>query len=93
LIVVGGAVAALALWASFSPALRALRDYRISKAYAEAMKAHTGLADFPLGLEIDHRGERVVLRRLSADENEPQALLDAIALAALPSVRTESFER
>jgi outer membrane protein OmpA-like peptidoglycan-associated protein len=84
LIVVGCAVAALALWAAFAPATRALRDYRISKAYAEALKAHPGLANFPLRLEIDHEEERVVLRGLSADENEPQALLDAIAPAALP---------
>jgi hypothetical protein len=82
--VVGGVVAALALWAAYGPATRALRDYRISKAYAEAMKAHPGLADFPLRLEIDHEEERVVLRGLSADESEPQALLDAIAPAALP---------
>ena len=84
LIVVGCAVAALALWAAFDPATRALRDYRISKAYAEAMKAHPGLADFPLRLEIDHMDQRVVLRGLSADDSEPQALLDAIAPAALP---------
>ncbi len=84
LIVVGCVVAALALWAAFNPATRALRDYRISNAYAEAMKAHPGLADFPLRLEIDHSETRVVLRGLSADETEPQALLDAIAPAALP---------
>ena len=84
LIVFGCIVGALALWASFTPATRALRDYRISKAYAEAMKAHPGLANFPIRIEIDHFDERVVLRGLSADENEPQALLDAIAPAALP---------
>jgi outer membrane protein OmpA-like peptidoglycan-associated protein len=84
LIVVGCVVAALALWAAYGPAKRALRDYRISKAYAEALKAHPGLGNFPLRLEIDHEYERVVLRGLSADEIEPQALLDAIAPAALP---------
>jgi outer membrane protein OmpA-like peptidoglycan-associated protein len=84
LIVVGCAMAALALWAAFDPALRALRDYRINKAYARALKAHPGLADFPLRLEINHEDQRVVLRGLSADETEPQALLDAIALEALP---------
>jgi outer membrane protein OmpA-like peptidoglycan-associated protein len=77
LIVFGCVVAALALWAAYGPATRALRDYRISKAYAEALKAHPGLGNFPLTLEI-------VLRGLSADDSEPQALLDAIAPAALP---------
>jgi outer membrane protein OmpA-like peptidoglycan-associated protein len=84
LIVFGCVVAALALWAAYGPATRALRDYRISKAYAEALKAHPGLGNFPLTLEIDHEEERVVLRGLSADDSEPQALLDAIAPAALP---------
>ena len=84
LIVIGCVVAALSIWAAFDPARRALRERRINDAYAEALKAHSGLADFPLKLEIDHKDQRVVLRGLSVDENEPQIVLDAIAPAVLP---------
>jgi outer membrane protein OmpA-like peptidoglycan-associated protein len=84
LIVIVCAVAALSIWAAFDPAMRALRERRIDDAYAEALKSHPGLADFPLKLEIDHKDQRVVLRGLSVDENEPQIVLDAIASAALP---------
>ncbi|MGA8170513.1 MAG: OmpA family protein, partial [Methylocystis sp.] len=84
LILIGCALAALAIWAAFDPARRAWREHRINAAYAEALTAHPALAEFPLKLDIDHKDGRVVLRGLAADEREPQSVLDAIAPAALP---------
>ncbi len=84
LVVIACALAGLAIWAAIDPAKRALREHRINGAYAAALKDHPGLADFPLRLDIDHANARVVLRGLSADENEPQKIVDAIAPAASP---------
>jgi outer membrane protein OmpA-like peptidoglycan-associated protein len=84
LIVIGCAAAALSIWAAIDPVTRALRERRIDAAYAKALKAHPGLADFPLTLEIDHGDGRVLLRGLSSNEDEPQRVVDAIAPAALP---------
>ncbi len=82
--IVAAVVVALLAWAAYQPALRALRDYRIEKAYAAAYSADHGLAEYPLRLEVDHDNERVVLHGLAPNENEPQRVLDMIAPAARP---------
>ncbi len=84
LIVLSAGLAGLALWASIEPATRAYRQYRIERAFSSAMREHRSLAEFPLRLEINHDDAKVVLRGLSADEWEPQAVLDAISGAAKP---------
>ncbi len=84
LMVVAAVATVLIVWFSYEPALRAVRNYRIDNAYAAAYAADRSLAEYPLRLEVDHRGERVVLHGLAADENEPQRVLDAIAPAAKP---------
>jgi outer membrane protein OmpA-like peptidoglycan-associated protein len=84
LIAVATGLAALIAWLAYEPTLRAWRDYRIDKAYAAAYAADRSLAEYPLRLEVDHQGGRVVLHGLAANENEPQRVLDAIAPAAAP---------
>lgn len=83
-LVFGLIVAGLAIWALWGPATRAIRGNRINAAFAQALASHERIAQFPIRLEIDHAGERVVLRGLSANEEEPQALVDAITPAAKP---------
>lgn len=83
-IVVAMLAAALALWASFEPAARAFREHRIRSAFDAAMAEHGALADYPLRLEVDHEGGRVVLRGLGPDEAQPQEIVDALVRAAKP---------
>ncbi|MCX7898877.1 MAG: OmpA family protein [Methylocystis sp.] len=84
LIVAALVVAALAAWASWGPVTRSLRESRISAAFSRALAGHQRLAQFPLQLDFDHEGGRVVLRGLAANNEEPQALVDAIAADAKP---------
>lgn len=77
-------LACLAIWAGWGPATRALRESRINKAYANALLTHERLSHFPLQLDIDHAGKRVVLRGLADNEVEPQAIVEAIKSAAKP---------
>jgi outer membrane protein OmpA-like peptidoglycan-associated protein len=74
--------------APIGPVTRAWREHRIRGAFDAAMAVRVALADFPLRLDIDHDDGRVVVRGLTADEQEPQAIVDAIAPAARP-YRTE----
>lgn len=84
LLVVGGAAAAIAIYAASGPITRGLRERRIDAAFAAELARHAGLADYPLRLDIDHAAQRVTLRGLGPDESEPQALLDAVAPEAYP---------
>jgi len=77
-------VAGLAIWAAIGPATRAWRESRIRRAFEGAVATYDQLAQYPLRLEIDHDAGRVVLRGLAANEEEPQAVVDAIAPAAAP---------
>jgi outer membrane protein OmpA-like peptidoglycan-associated protein len=83
-IVVGALAAGATIWFSIDPAVRAWRERKIHAAFDAAMAARGALADYPLRLEIDHANARVILRGLTADESEPQAVVDAIAPAAIP---------
>lgn len=61
------------------------RHRELSKALSPLVVAtYDQLARYPLRLEIDHDSGRVVLRGLAANEEEPQAVVDAIAPAAAP---------
>lgn len=77
-------VAALALWAAWGPVERGWRASRVRAAYATALAAHPGLAQFPLRLDIEHDARRVVLRGLAANASEPQAIVDTLAPVAAP---------
>jgi outer membrane protein OmpA-like peptidoglycan-associated protein len=88
IIVAATLAAALALWAAWEPATRAWREHRIRGAFDAAMAAHGALKEFPLRLEVDHERGRVILRGLTADEAEPQAIVEAIERDAKP-YRTE----
>lgn len=83
-IVVGFIALALAGWAAWGPVTRWWRELQICEAYTRAMASHERLSQFPIGLDIDHANERVVLRGLAANTEEPQALADAITAAARP---------
>ncbi len=78
------AVAALAIWAAIDPVTRMLRERRIDSAFAVALSARQGLAEYPLRLVVDHNAELVILRGLAPNESEPQALLEEVAPAAQP---------
>jgi len=88
IIIAATLAAALALWAAWEPATRAWREHRIRAAFDAAMAAHGALKEFPLRLEVDHERGRVILRGLTADEAEPQAIVEAIERDAKP-YRTE----
>jgi outer membrane protein OmpA-like peptidoglycan-associated protein len=74
----------LAIWLSIDPLTRAVRERRIRDAFDDAMGKRVALADFPMRLDIDHAGGRVILRGLTADEEEPRAIVDDIAPWARP---------
>lgn len=76
--------AALAIWAAWGPATRAIRDWRIGAAARAAMAAHPVLAQFPLRIEVEHDAGRVVVRGLAANEAEPLAVADALVEAVSP---------
>lgn len=82
--VFGAIVTGLFVWFSWNPVLHAFRERRIRGAFDEAMSAHPGLAQYPLRLDVEHEGGRVVLRGLAANEAEPQAIAEAVAAAADP---------
>lgn len=82
--VVGAVAAALAVWAAAGPVTRAYREWRIRDAYAAAMAAHPGLAEFPLRLDVEHDAGRVALRGLAANEADPQAIVEAVSAVAAP---------
>lgn len=84
LLLVGGALAALAIWAVSGPVTRALRERRIAAAFMAALAEHKGLADFPLRLDIDHKAQNIVLRGISPNESTAQSVLDAVAPDAYP---------
>jgi len=77
-------VAALAIGAAAGPAMRAWREARIRSAFESVIATYDELAQYPLRLDIDHDAGRVVLRGLAANEEGPQALVDAIAAVAAP---------
>lgn len=83
-IVFGLAMGALAIWAASGPVTRAWRESRIRSAFDAAMAPYERLAHYPLRLLIDHKGGRVILRGLAANEEDPQAIVDALASAAAP---------
>ncbi|PPD45900.1 MAG: hypothetical protein CTY15_03355 [Methylocystis sp.] len=82
--ILGAALAGLAIWFSWNPVLHAVREWRIKGAYTTAMSGHPALMQYPLRLEVDHANGRVVLRGLAANEAEPLAVLEAIASASEP---------
>jgi outer membrane protein OmpA-like peptidoglycan-associated protein len=84
LLLVGGALAALVIWAASGPITRALRERRIDAAFAVALAEHKSLADFPLRLDVDHKAQSVTLRGISPNESEAQSVLDAVAPDAYP---------
>ena len=74
----------LTISGGLDPLRRMLLDLRINSAFAVALTAHPGLAEYPTRLFIDHKAARVVMRGLAVDESEAQAVLEEIAPAALP---------
>lgn len=83
-IIFGAAMAALLVWFSWNPLLHRYREWRIRGAYDEAMVAHPALAQYPLRLDVEHEGTRVVLRGLAANDAEPMAVVEAVARISDP---------
>lgn len=77
-------VAALVIGVSIGPVTRAWREARILSAFEGAIAAYDEAGQYPLRLDIDHDAGRVVLRGLAANEEAPQAVVDAIAPVAGP---------
>lgn len=75
---------ALAAWAAYGPAVRAWRESRIRDAFATALAGHDRIAEYPLRVDVEHAAGRVVLRGLAANETQPQAIAEAIVVAAKP---------
>lgn len=83
-IVFGLVMGALAILAASGPVTRAWRESRIRSAFDAAMAPYERLAHYPLRLHIDHKGGRVILRGLAANEEDPKAVVEALASAAKP---------
>jgi outer membrane protein OmpA-like peptidoglycan-associated protein len=82
--IVGAALAGLALWFAWDPVLNGWREKRIRNAYNVAMESQPALAQYPLKLDVDHAAGLVVLRGLAPDENAPQSVAEAISSASKP---------
>ena len=63
---------------------RALLERRVDKAFGAALAAHSDLSNYPLRLDFDHKGRRVVLRGLCASEADSRSIADAITPDAFP---------
>lgn len=77
-------MAGLIGWAAYGPITRAWYESRVRDAFHRAMAGRERLVEYPLRVDVDHAGERVVLRGLAANETQPQAIIEALAAAARP---------
>jgi outer membrane protein OmpA-like peptidoglycan-associated protein len=83
-IVFGLVVAGLLGWAAYGPITRAWHESLVREAFQNAMAGHERLVEYPLRVDVDHDGQRVVLRGLAANETQPQAIVETLAPVAKP---------